>query len=688
MFNRKPMTRRAKDPLMAINSDLKPLTPEELPADNGLAGTHTSEEPESLGNTKAVISVSNEEDTNPAVLDQEDGGAETLPDVEEYEQILEELRNAKTEQAVSQRRNQKLTLDKVTFGITGAIAVAFVVWGFVGRDSLSESSKGALNWVMEYTGWLFMVLASLFVVFVLWLALGKFGNIPLGKDGEKPEFRTVSWVSMMFAAGMGIGLMFYGVAEPLYHYISPPPGTVDGRTPAAIQTAMATSLFHWTLHPWAMYAVVGIAMAYGTYRLGRKQLVSAMFTSLFGVRLVEGPIGKFINILAIFATLFGTAASLGLGALQIGSGMTSNGWMGEIGTPVLVVIVAILTFCFVASAVSGISRGIQWLSNINMVLAVVLALIVFIAGPTLFILNLIPSAIGDYARDLAEMSSRTEAVGDDALRSWMTSWTIFYWAWWISWTPFVGLFIARISRGRTIRQFVTGVLLVPSVVSVIWFGIFGGAAFHVQQEADKAGTAGLVTMTNGVPSVNFDGALFDLVKNLGMPGWLTGAVIVLAMVLVAIFFVTGADAASIVMGSLSSNGAEHPRRPVVIFWGALTGAVAAVMLLAGGDEPSEALSGLQRVTIVAALPFVVVMLLLCFALTKDLRRDPLSLRRRLATSVVERAIRTGVEQHGGVQFDLVTKHDCAESCPDPDSHQGGTHTGSIPAVGTTKPAGK
>jgi choline-glycine betaine transporter len=244
------------------------------------------------------------------------------------------------------------------------------------------------------------------------------------------------------------------------------------------------------------------------------------------------------------------------------------------------------------------------------------------------------------------------------------------------------MFIARISRGRTIRQFVTGVLLVPSVVSVIWFGIFGGAAFHVQQEADKTGTPGLVTTVNGVPSVNFDGALFDLVKNLGMPGWLTAAVIVLAMILVAIFFITGADAASIVMGSLSSNGAEHPRRGVVIFWGTLTGAVAAVMLLAGGDEPSEALAGLQRITIVAALPFIIVMLLLCFALTKDLRRDPLSLRRRLATSVVERAIRTGVEQHGGIQFDLVTKHDCADTCPDPDSHQGGTHTGSIPTVQT------
>lgn len=644
---------------MAFDSDLKPPVPEESPADESAGG-----------------------DRQPAVLDPEEGVAPPVSGAvsdAESEQILEELRHARTEQAVTDRRNHKLVLDKVTFGITGAIAIAFVIWGFAGRDSLSETSTGALNWVMEYTGWFFMLMASLFVVFVLWLAVGKFGNIPLGKDGEKPEFRTISWVAMMFAAGMGIGLMFYGVAEPLYHYISPPPGTVDGRTPAAIQTAMATSIFHWTLHPWAMYAVVGIAMAYGTYRLGRRQLISVAFTSLFGVRTVEGPVGKFINILAIFATLFGTAASLGLGALQIGSGMTSNGWFGEIGTPVLVAIVAVLTLCFVASAVSGISRGIQWLSNINMVLAVVLALIVFVAGPTLFILNLIPSAVGDYVRDLAEMSSRTEAVGDESLRSWMTSWTIFYWAWWVSWTPFVGLFIARISRGRTIRQFVTGVLLVPSLVSVIWFAIFGGAAFSVQQEADEANTPGLVTVVDGTPTVNFDGALFDLIKNLSMSDWATSAVIVLAMVLVAIFFITGADAASIVMGSLSSNGAEHPRRAVVIFWGCLTGAVAAVMLLAGGDEPSEALAGLQRITIVAALPFVIVMLLLCFALTKDLRRDPLALRRRLATSVVERAIRSGVEQHGGAQFDLVTKHECAEKCSDSEC-PGRPATGIIPTV--------
>jgi choline-glycine betaine transporter len=246
----------------------------------------------------------------------------------------------------------------------------------------------------------------------------------------------------------------------------------------------------------------------------------------------------------------------------------------------------------------------------------------------------------------------------------MSSWTIFYWAWWLSWTPFVGMFIARISRGRTIRQFVTGVLLVPSIVSVIWFGIFGGTAFGIQQQADKTQdpTDGLVKMVDGAPSISFDGALFDLIKNLNMPAWATTAVIVLAMVLVAIFFITGADSASIIMASLSSNGSSEPRRGLVIFWGLLTGGVAAVMLLAGGDEPSEALSGLQRITIVAALPFVVVMLLLCVALARDLRRDPLALRQRLATTVVERAIRTGVEQHGGVQFELVTKHECDGRC--------------------------
>ncbi|RNL63429.1 BCCT family transporter [Arthrobacter oryzae] len=602
------------------------------------------------GGTEESSTTGNDADVEQLYLPENDG------------QLLHELRESETDLSAARRPSRRLEgLDKVIFGVTAVLALAFVVWGFTNSASLGATSTAALGWVIENTGWIFVSLASLFVVFVLWLALGRFGNIPLGRDGEKPEFRTVSWIAMMFSAGMGIGLVFYGVAEPLYHYVAPPPGTVQGVTPEAVQTAMATSIFHWSVHPWAMFAVVGIAMAYSTFRLGRRQLISSAFISLFGKH-AEGPAGKVINMLAIVATLFGTAASLGLGALQIASGLQFNGWVGEIGSPVLVLIITALTICFVASAASGISRGIQWLSNINMGLALALALIVFVVGPTLFILNLIPSAIGDYLRDLPTMASRTEAVGDEALREWMSGWTIFYWAWWVSWAPFVGIFIARISRGRTIRQFVTGVLLVPSVVSVIWFSIFGGTAFHIQQLADATpdATDGLVQTVDGEPSISFQGALFDLIRHLEVPPAVGIGIALLAMVLIGVFFVTSADSASIVMGSLSSNGRLEPSKGVLIFWGVLTGAIAAVMLLAGGDDPSAALNGLKNITIVSALPFAVVMFLLCFALVRDLRRDPVALRNRLAESVVERAIRAGVDEHGGVQFDLVTKHECDE----------------------------
>ena len=546
-------------------------------------------------------------------------------------------------------------VDWAVFAVVAAITIAFVAWGFLGTDSLASASTSALGWLINATGWAFVLTASLFVVFVLWLALGKFGNIPLGQDGERPVFKTWSWISMMFAAGMGIGLMFYGVAEPLYHYVNPPPGTVDGQTPAAIQTAMATSLFHWTLHPWAMYAVVGLAMAYGTYRMGRRQLLSDIFTPLFGPKIVNGVGGKVINILAIFATLFGSAASLGLGAIQIGGGLEANGLISSPSSAVYVLIIGILTVCFVASAVSGIERGIQWLSNTNMVLAVLLAALVFVVGPTVFILNMIPSAIGDYIRDLPDMSARTGATGDAAVTEWLSSWTIFYWAWWVSWTPFVGMFIARISRGRTIRQFVTGVLLVPSLVSLLWFAIFGGSAIGLQAQATAAGgTTPMVTTVDGAPSVSFDGALYNLIDALDMPSGLTTVAIVLVMVLVGIFFVTGADSASIIMGSISSHGVEEPRKPLIVFWGVLMGSVAAVMLIAGGDDPSEALGGLQRITIISAVPFILVMVLMCVALAKDLYRDPATLRRRLTVSVVDRSVRSGIERHDGATFDIVT----------------------------------
>ena len=519
-------------------------------------------------------------------------------------------------------------VDKVVFGVTAALAVGFLVWGFVHTESLGTASSSALSWTVENMGWLFVTLASGFVAFVIWLAAGRFGNIPLGNDDEEPEFRTVSWIAMMFSAGMGIGLMFYGVSEPLTHFVTPPPGTVEGSSPQAVQTAMATTLFHWTLHPWAIYAVVGLAVAYNVFRKGRRQLISSTFIPLIGERRASGGLGRVIDILAIFATLFGSAASLGLGALQIGSGLEIVTGIGKIGNGVLVGIIVLLTIAFIASAVSGVAKGIQWLSNINMVLALALAAFVFVAGPTVFMLDLLPTAVGSYFQELAAMSARTDASGGNAMATWLSGWTVFYWAWWLSWTPFVGMFIARISRGRTIRQFVTGVLLVPSLVSLVWFAIFGGAAIRLQQHgADLAGAS------------SAESQLF------GMLGELPIATItsILVMVLVAIFFVSGADAASIVMGSLSEGGALEPSRKTVIFWGVATGGVGAVMLLVGGDS---ALTGLQNITIVAALPFAVVMVGLAVALVKDLRNDPLMVRRRYAREAIEQAVVTGVTLHG------------------------------------------
>jgi choline/carnitine/betaine transport len=508
--------------------------------------------------------------------------------------------------------------DRVVFGVAAGLTLGFVAWGVLGTDSLAAASKTSLSWIIRNLGWAFVLSASGFVVFALWLAFSRYGRIPLGKDDEKPEFKTVSWVAMMFSAGMGIGLMFYGVNEPLTHFVKPPPGTVEGGSDQAVQTAMATTMFHWTLHPWAIYAVVGLAIAYGSFRRGRSQLISAAFAPLLGAR-ANGPAGRAIDVLAIFATLFGSAASLGLGALQIGSGLQVAGWAGSVGNGVLVGIIAVLTAAFVASAVSGVAKGIQWLSNTNMVLAVVLAAFVFVVGPTVFILNLVPTSLGDYVRELADMAGRTAASGGDATETWLSGWTIFYWAWWISWTPFVGMFIARISRGRTIRQFVAGVILVPSAVSLVWFAILGGSAVFAQRSGvDLAGRT--------TP----EGQLFALLG--GFPFAAVAGVVV--MLLVAIFFVSGADAASVVMGTLSQKGSIAPAKGVVVFWGVLTGAVAAVMLLVGG---SDALTGLQNLTIIVALPFLVIMIGLCVALGRDLRSDPLIRREERVAAVVDRA---------------------------------------------------
>nr|WP_276529669.1 BCCT family transporter [Corynebacterium hindlerae] len=487
--------------------------------------------------------------------------------------------------------------------VAAVFAVLAIAWGLLFPDNLAEFASTGLNFVVTNFGWAFVLFGTIFVAFVIAIALSKFGNIKLGRDDEAPEFSTPSWIAMMFAAGMGIGLMFFGVTEPLTFYRN----GVPGHEKHEVGTAFATTLFHWTLHPWALYAVVGLSLAYATFRMGHKQLLSSAFIPLIGKHGAEGPIGKIIDILAIIATLFGTACSLGIGATQIAAGLSASGFVKGPSDKTVVTIVLILTLAFLISAMSGVGRGIQYLSNTNMVLAVLLAIFVFVFGPTVAILNLIPGSIGNYLSSFFEMAARTGETADGTAGKWLSSWTIFYWVWWMSWSPFVGMFIARISRGRTIREFVIGVLLIPSAVTVVWFAIFGGAAVTFERAGQSVWGEG-----------DSKRQLFDLLHQLP-GGQIAGAV---AMILLAVFFITSADSASTVMGSMSQNGRLEARPWITGVWGVLTAIIGLTMLLAGGED---SLSNLQSITIVVASPFLIVLVALMFAVVKGLSEDPLYL---------------------------------------------------------------
>jgi glycine betaine transporter len=488
-------------------------------------------------------------------------------------------------------------VDPVVFGVSAAISAAFVLWGVLDPDSVATVADDVLTWIIATFGWVFVISTAAFLVFAAVLAFSRFGRLRLGRDDDRPEFRTVSWIAMMFSAGMGIGLMFFAVAEPITHLTAPPAGTARAGSEAAAQQAMSLSYFHWALHPWAIYAIVGLALAYFTFRRGLPNLISSAFYPLLGDR-IHGPIGKSIDILAIFATLFGSATSLGLGALQINSGLDFL-WGVEPANGIAVAIIAVLTLAFVLSAVSGVHRGIQWLSNVNMLLAIGLLVFLLVVGPTVFQFETLVESIGGYLTTIVPASFRTGAFGDE---EWLSAWTIFYWAWWISWAPFVGTFIARISKGRTIREFVVGVLVIPSGVSFVWFAVFGGAAIDLQ----LSGAADLGEIV-GTPEV----ALFTTLEEFPLSG-ITSFVVI---VLVALFFISGADAASLVMGMLSSYGSLTPRRAVTVVWGVSTGAAAAILLLADG------LAALQQAAIIAAAPFTVVMIGLCVSLFKGLAAD-------------------------------------------------------------------
>jgi glycine betaine transporter len=499
---------------------------------------------------------------------------------------------------------QRAGIDPWVFYIAAAVSLGFVLWGVLDTEGVSTVADDVLSWIISTFGWVFVLSTAAFLVFAGVLAFSRFGRVRLGKDEDRPEFRTASWIAMMFSAGMGIGLMFFAVAEPISHLTAPPAGTARAGSEAAAQQAMALSYFHWALHPWAIYAIVGLALAYFTFRRGMPSLISSAFYPLLGDR-VHGPIGRSIDILAIFATLFGSATSLGLGALQINSGLDFL-WGVEPADGIAVLIIAVLTAAFVLSAVSGVHKGIQWLSNTNMVLAILLVLFLLVVGPTVFQFETLVESLGGYLTTIVPASFRTGAFGDE---EWLSSWTIFYWAWWISWAPFVGTFIARISKGRTVREFVVGVLLIPSGVSFVWFAAFGGAAIDLQLSG-AANLGGIV----GEPEV----ALFTMLEEFPISG-VTSFVVV---VLVALFFISGADAASLVMGMLSSRGSLSPARAVTVLWGVSTGAAAAILLLAGG------LQALQQAAIIAAAPFTLVMIGLCISLFKGLGREaaPMILR--------------------------------------------------------------
>jgi glycine betaine transporter len=500
-----------------------------------------------------------------------------------------------------------IPVDKAVFGTAAVLSLAFVAIGAIWPEKTGEQTGEMLGWVTGNFGWLFVLTSAAFVLFSAYLALSRYGNIKLGPDESEPEFSTPTWVAMMFATGMGIGLMFWGVAEPLTHLNAPPLGGAEpGSADAAIQS-MQWTFFHWGFHPWAMYAVIGLAIGYFAYRKGFGNLISATFRPLIGDRAGQAP-GKAIDVVAIFATLFGSATSLGLGALQITGGIDNVFGSGAGSKGLAVVVIAVLTACFVLSAVSGVEKGIKWLSNANAVAAALLAFFLFVVGPTVFIMGTFTQTMGDYLTHLPSMSFTTGVYNAEA-SSWLGGWTIFYWAWWISWTPFVGMFIARISKGRTIRQFVIYVILVPSLVSFVWFAILGGSALDQQL---NQGWSPPTTDTGGIA---LESSLFELLEQYP----LASITVALAVFLIAIFFVTGADAASIVMGMLSQGGEEEPNRMVVIFWGVATGAVAAVLLWAA--EAGAGLSALQTLVILVAAPFMLILIGMCVSLMKALREE-------------------------------------------------------------------
>lgn len=476
------------------------------------------------------------------------------------------------------------------FIVSLMVVFAIVAWGLIAASSFESAANSAFSFLVSKFGWFYLLSMTSFVVFAIWIAFSRFGKIKLGPDDSTPDYSFLSWFAMLFSAGMGIGLVFWGVAEPLNHYISPM--GMEGATDAASNFAMMKSFMHWGLHPWANYSVLALALAYMQFRKGKPGLISSIFIPLIGEKRVNGWIGHTIDILAVFATVAGVATSLGLGTLQINSGLNFLFNVPETSL-VQIIIVVVVTILFMISAVTGLDKGIKFLSNLNVTIAGILLLLSIIIGPTLLIFTNLGQGLVLYAKDLVF------DINPFGKGEWYGWWTIFYWAWWIAWAPFVGTFIARISRGRTIKEFIFGVLAAPTVASFLWFATFG--TLGIFQGAGVGAEAIAKTET----------ALFVVMQHYPM-----GSIISLvAVVLLCTFFVTSADSATFVLGMMTSNGNLNPSTKRKLVWGAIQSTLALALMLAGG------LKMLQTASIVAAFPFAFVMLFAMVSIVKALRND-------------------------------------------------------------------
>jgi choline/glycine/proline betaine transport protein len=488
-----------------------------------------------------------------------------------------------------------LDLNPYVFFIGGGLIVAFVLSSFIFLDFMADAFGAIQAWIANSTGWLFVLSMNIFLFFVVGLAFTRWGRIRLGGPKAKPEFSTIAWFSMLFSAGMGIGLLFYGVAEPMYHLVAPPHGAEAGSAQAA-QDAMRTTFLHWGFHPWAVYTLVGLSLAFFAYNRGAPLSIRALFYPVLGEK-IHGFWGNLIDILATVATLFGVATSLGLGVSQVNAGL--NHLFGLPQTPFIqTILIAVITAMATWSVVKGLDGGIKLLSNLNMIIAGSLLLFVFIGGPTLFVLNGFVENVGEYLNDFFYLSFWNETyTGGD----WQNGWTVFYWGWWIAWSPFVGMFIARVSKGRTIREFIIAVLVVPTIVTFLWLTVFGDGALQV--EIFGGGGIAKAVQENLPKSLYFFLEQFPL----------STVTSLLATIVVVTFFVTSSDSGSLVIDIITAGGKEDP--PVVqrIFWAVTEGVVAAALLWGGG------LVALQTAAITTGLPFCLLLLFLCYSLVKGLQ---------------------------------------------------------------------